>query len=251
LRRRVRSVVFLFRDFQDCNRTDQVSPLETIFSVKSKHVRFPKGDCSIFDATLERASTRPLQSQTRHHGHRTAEGHLRREGRPRAGASPFPRSRRVPPPCAGRKPSRDDRAFREKRLSAMRHRRAGARAAGPPCALSASGLRPRRFTRPRMRFWPPVKPRDDVARVSDAPRPAPRRHRHDVDALAVPRTRKYFSRAFFSLASRPRGFHPTTRRSASTTDRLTFVSSFVFVTKHPATPLSSPSCTSHRCSRAA
>ena len=38
-----------------------------------------------------------------------------------------------------------------------------------------------------MRFWPPVKPRDDVARVYDAPRPAPRRHRHDVDASAVPR----------------------------------------------------------------
>jgi hypothetical protein len=248
LRRRVRSVVFLFRDFQDCNRTDQVSPLETIFSVKSKHVRFPKGDCSIFDATLERASTRPLQSQTRHHGHRTAEGHLRREGRPRAGASPFPRSRRVPPPCAGRKPSRDDRAFREKRLSAMRHRRAGARAAGPPCALSASGLRPRRFTRPRMRFWPPVKPRDDVARVSDAPRPAPRRHRHDVDASAVPRGAARGPEIFRARVGDR--FHPTRRsRSASTTDRLTFD-----FTKHEtsaSTPLSSPSRTSHRCSRAA
>ena len=38
-----------------------------------------------------------------------------------------------------------------------------------------------------MRFLPPAKPGDNVARVSDAPRRAPRRHRHDVDASAVPR----------------------------------------------------------------
>jgi hypothetical protein len=109
-------------------------------------------------------------------------------------------------------------------------------------------LRRRRFTRPRMRFWPPVKPRDDVARVSDAPRPAPRRHRHDVDASAVPRGAARGPEIFRARVGDR--FHPTRRsRSASTTDRLTFD-----FTKHEtsaSTPLSSPSRTSHRCSRAA
>ena len=71
-----------------------------------------------------------------------------------------------------------------------------------------------------MCFWPLVKPRDDVARVFDAPRPAPRRHRHDVDASAVPRGAARGPEIF--RASLRRGFHPTTRSSASTTNRLTF-----------------------------
>jgi len=66
-----------------------------------------------------------------------------------------------------------------------------------------------------MRFSPPAKPGDNVARVSDAPRRAPRRHRHDVDASAVPRgIARREERRFFAFFNRD----DETRRDASVDD---------------------------------